>query len=70
MVTVSSWGVTAWSAPSTLKRWRPLGARKKTRVTLQRKPRNGAGTKCDASMKKTTRLPATASRSRGASASF
>src|SRR4029434_504322 len=65
LVTVITSCVMAWSAPSTLKRCRPLGALIQHRAKHQRYPRNALKTKCAASTTKTARLPACASAKRG-----
>src|SRR5207244_11908156 len=57
LVTVITSCVMAWSAPSTLKRCRPLGALIQHRAKHQRYPRNAPKTNCAASTKKTARLP-------------
>src|SRR4051794_23493470 len=56
-VTVISWCVHAFNAPSTLKRFRPLGERIITRAKHHKKPRYALKTKWAASIKKTTRCP-------------
>ena len=70
LVTVMTSLVTALSAPKTLKRWRPEGARIQTREKHHSSEVKAPRTKWAASTKKTARSPAAAFAKSGSSSFF